>query len=591
MKITKEIRRVGDGTPLLGAQVVVQTWPGLVSIGSGEADADGLATITGQGSPGQIRSRSSRGGFIYDEFSGNMQPAGAFDLENLQTRVGALVADGILGDYGSRFRISSGSGSVTVASGGVVLDGILALFPSPTTIAVTDGDRAIVAYVEDGAVGLVEQEYSGIVAGLHVPIYRYTVTSGNVVTSSITDIGRLAGPRAGRKSQIGISRLASGSTTNAVGEASGLSTTLTLEAGTYDIRARVSAIGNGRDGALGLDLGAGVGTYRSLGGDISGKLTNADVRSGVSGPGSVVVQAYERSDTALVSSGWTLLDTYDPDILGDELGVSYQVAVAPTGRVYVADTTNNRLVILDSDGEFISSISGLTGIRGVAADPVSADYAYVLYDGGTDMRLRSYNTTPLVPVLSWTIDFGSNDDFGNITTDGTTIWCVNRTSNRIYTRLCSNGTAAGIDINYGGGTGNGQFGASGPFSVAHDWTYVYVSDPDNNRVQRFVMATGVYNAKWTPDPGTGYGPAGLAIDSLGQVLVTYEADAVVSRYTNAGVFVDSFDQVFPLGIGIGSDDVVWVSTTLGQIAKWEDVSGPLPFEYQAALLTAIAIPR
>jgi hypothetical protein len=588
MKLVKEARATGTGAALVGTDVTVQTWPGGVLLGSGATDAEGLVTIQAQGSPGNIRTRVARGGSTYDEYSDNVQPTGGFDLDHLRDRLAVLINDGVVTTYGDNFRHTIGSGSITLASGGVVLDGILALFSQPTTLTVTDGDRAAVVVLSGNTVSLAEIAYSAIVAGTHVPIYRYTVTSGQVVPSSVTSISRRAGPRAGRKAQMGISRAASGTTANAAGEATALTTTLELEAGTYDIRSKVFVVGLGYDGALALDLGAGVGTYRSLNGDIASKLSNANSRSGVVGPASVVVTAYHRRDSALSLSAWQRQATYGSYGSGDDnfytpAGVALDEV---NGWVYVRDANNTRLIRRSlSTGAYSAKITSLVG-TGVCVD--SSGNVYVTYGAN---QVRKYNSSL---VLQWTTAaFGTN--LTRITTDSTHIYITESAANKVWKRLCSTGAAV---TSWGTlGSGNGQY--NGPSAITASGGFLWVGDVSNARVQKTTTA-GVYVSQFPTAFGTQGG--GIGVDGGGNILVSGGnpiSRPVATRYTSAGVVMDSFGTTPTAGftstyrgLAISSGGDVWVSMSGDEtLEKWSYVTGPPNFSWSSGLLTATAIPR
>ena len=78
-----------------------------------------------------------------------------------------------------------------------------------------------------------------------------------------------------------------------------------------------------------------------------------------------------------------------------ELNTPGQVAIDPSGNLYVVDTANNRVQKFTSAGVYVSAISGITAPRGVAVD--SAGNVYVAY-GGTS--LRKYNS---IHVAQWTV--------------------------------------------------------------------------------------------------------------------------------------------------------------------------------------------
>ncbi len=117
------------------------------------------------------------------------------------------------------------------------------------------------------------------------------------------------------------------------------------------------------------------------------------------------------------------------------------------------------------------------------------------------------------------------------------------------------------------GTGNSQFGASGPAGVAVDRSglAVYVADPDNHRVQKFDML-GSFVAKWGSQ-GSGAGQfdrsRDVAVDGAGNVYVTDALNYRVQKFTSSGVFLDEWgsEGLFsgPSDIGVDETGYAYVS--------------------------------
>jgi hypothetical protein len=585
MKVIREARTIGTAAPIQNATVTVQTWPGLVSVATGATGSDGRATLTAQGAPGPVRIRSERSGTIYDEYSNNVGPAGKVSLDMLKLRLSKSVNDGVIATFGNQFRLTVGAGSITLDTGGVILGGIIGIFRAATILSVTDGDRAAVAVLTGEAVSLAEIAYSAIVAGTHVPIYRYTVSGGNVVSSSVQSIHRYAGPRRGSRAIPLIVRCPSGTSSNASGEDSGCSGSTPLESGvTYDVIARAGITTQGIDGAIAIQINGNTSAYQSADGDITTRLRNEHAQSGIS-DASLDITLFDRRDTAISSAHWEQQAAYGPTFNSLALSGAGQVAVDSAGRVLIADTGNNRLVILTSAGAYSTGVTGINSIVGVCVD--SSDNIYITYDGGSgnDIRIRKYNSSL---VQQWDTNLSSTLHQGasHCCTDGTNLWVADKLDNKVYKRLCSTGAAVS---NFGnGGSGDGQFGTNSPWGIAVDATYLYVTDQGNSRIQKFTKATGAFFSKWTASSSG----RGLSLDGAGNLLMANHGGDTVTRYTIAGASVDTFAMADPDGVVAAPGATAWVVTeSTGSVRKWAYLTGTLPFTWINGLIAAFALPR
>lgn len=170
-----------------------------------------------------------------------------------------------------------------------------------------------------------------------------------------------------------------------------------------------------------------------------------------------------------------------------------QVAYGPSGKLYVADYYNDRLVVYDTSLTQIATVTGLTSIRAVAVDP--SENIYVGWGSGSYAK---YNSSL---VQQWTFTAsGSGLLWGGASTDGITLF-LTEVQGRVYGFNCSSGSPYLILGWGGGGQEEGRFSnPTGIASYATLTTYdllglpvttpvAYIVDRGNYRVQVFNAST------------------------------------------------------------------------------------------------------
>jgi tripartite motif-containing protein 71 len=254
------------------------------------------------------------------------------------------------------------------------------------------------------------------------------------------------------------------------------------------------------------------------------------------------------------SETWGLTNTYGSSGSGnDNFNNPRQVAVDSAGATYTADGNNDRLIKRNSSGVYVSQITGLTAITGVAID--ASDNLYVVYDTAA---VRKYNSSH---VLQWTQSV-IGTTLEQCATDGTHLYVTDRVADVVRKRLCSSGASAGTALG-SSGSGNGQFNS--PFGITTDGTYLWVVDQDNSRVQQLTTG-GVYVAQFAIPAGC----RGIARLASGHLLVANTNNTLVNRYSSSGTLVDTFAQTAPRGIAVASDGSVWVTNASGDtLAEWD----------------------
>lgn len=205
------------------------------------------------------------------------------------------------------------------------------------------------------------------------------------------------------------------------------------------------------------------------------------------------------------------------------------IAVDPAGNVWVADTYNNRVQELTSDGQFVQAfgMDVLSLPHGVAIDPS-----------------------------------------GNV-------WVADTFNHR-----ATEFTASGTFLRTFGslGSGDGQFRY--PIGIATDSLgNVWVADSVNNRIQEFTSGGAFVRQFGSLGAADGQflDPHGVAVDAAGNVWV---ADDRIQEFTNTGSFIQSLrieDHHPPVGIALDSSGNIWA--TGGSRVWWFTSSGSLMLDF------------
>jgi hypothetical protein len=253
------------------------------------------------------------------------------------------------------------------------------------------------------------------------------------------------------------------------------------------------------------------------------------------------------------ASTWVLQST-ETTYNGIALSNPGQVAVGTDGKVYIADTGNNRVVKLDSDGTYLAS-HALVDVIGVAVDASGNVYAST-FDIGVGAVAKF---DPTLATLLWG-GGGIAGHFLHVATDGTHVY-LTAYDHKVYKLLCSTGAT----VTSWGTLGSGDTNYHSPYGIAVGGGEVYVSDFINNRI-KVTNTTGTYVRQWA---NTG-APLGVALDASGDVWVCEAANNQLTRTSNTGVAQTTIAQSSPQGIGVTSGDILWVSTGTGTLVAWDE---------------------
>ena len=260
----------------------------------------------------------------------------------------------------------------------------------------------------------------------------------------------------------------------------------------------------------------------------------------------------------------------------------YGVAVAASGDVYVADSSNHRIQQFTRNGEFVRAWGANGTANGQFQSPsgIAVDTTGNVYVADTvNHRIQKFTATGAF-VTTWGTSGTGNGQFQQpygVAVDAAGAVYVADTLNHRVQKF----TAAGGYLGQWGsaGTGNGQFNRPHGLTAGPSGD-LYVTDTYNNRVQRF-SSTGTFLAAWG-NVGSANGqfqqPNAAAADAAGNIYVADAGNRRLQKFTAAGVFVTVWgsygtgDGQFvggPMGVAVdGSGNVYAVDRSNDRVQQF-----------------------
>jgi DNA-binding beta-propeller fold protein YncE len=236
----------------------------------------------------------------------------------------------------------------------------------------------------------------------------------------------------------------------------------------------------------------------------------------------------------------------DPGQFDDPGGI----AVGADGKIYVADTDNHRIQVLEGDGtplvQYGSEGSGSGQFqypKGIAVDSAGNIFVADTYNHRIVILSVEGTAVSIIQQLgesnSSTPGQFSYPSGIAVTSDGATFYVADTYNHRIqvFTWDANDSTYvledAWGDTPYG--TGPKEFTHPEGVAVTTDGS-VYVADTGNGRIQKFT-AGGAYSGEWGAP-----GPTGLTIDADGNVWVAASGSSCIQKFTSGGAFIMTFGQ-------------------------------------------------
>lgn len=257
------------------------------------------------------------------------------------------------------------------------------------------------------------------------------------------------------------------------------------------------------------------------------------------------------------------------------------VAVDTSGRVWVADGANDRVLLFGEDGTLIQTVRRVAGagLSRPMAVATSTDGRVWIADAGNN-RIVALGTRD-ASESAWVVDkkLGKVDLTDvEVSPDAKQAWTVDNDGNRVLSLDVATGR---WDSRGAKGSGAGSF--NHPRSIAlGSGGRTFVGDVLNGRVQRFDASgkSALVVVKYGVSPGQVFRPSGIDVAD-GRLWVADSVMGVVQVFTEDGVYVDAIRDASgnvahfnaPIGVDVLGDKLYVVEARGAKVTELAVMAG------------------